>query len=81
MVPDIETHCTETILIQLMCYQNILGLSVYLISGFLYFSTDSSIEDASILDDNGTRNGESDDGLLHLQPGGRQLITELPSSR
>jgi hypothetical protein len=64
-----------------MCYQTILGLSPYLKSGFLYFSTDSSIDDASLVDDNSTRNGESDDGFLPLPPGGRQHITELPSSR
>lgn len=42
---------------------------------------DSSIDDASLVDDNSTRNGESDDGFLPLPPGGRQHITELPSSR
>jgi hypothetical protein len=35
----------------------------------LYFSTDSSVDDASLLDDNSTRNGESDDGSLLVQPG------------
>jgi hypothetical protein len=44
---------------------------------YLYFSTDSSVDDASLLDDNSTRNGESDDGSLLVQPGGRQLITQL----
>jgi len=47
---------------------------------YLCFSTDSSVDDASFLDDNSTRNGESDDGSLLVQPGGRELITELPCS-
>jgi hypothetical protein len=47
---------------------------------FLYSYTDSSIEDASLLDDNSTKNGESDDGLLPLQAAGRQFITDLPRS-
>lgn len=58
----------------------ILGVSLYLKVAYLYFSTDSSIDDASLLDDNSTRNGESDDGSLLVQPGGRQLITEFPCS-
>jgi hypothetical protein len=58
----------------------ILGVNLYLKVTNFYFSTDSSVDDASILDDNSTRNGESDDGSLLVQPGGRQLITELPCS-
>jgi len=46
----------------------------------LYFPTDSSVDDASLFDDNSTRNDESDDGSLLVHPGGRQLITELPCS-
>jgi hypothetical protein len=60
---------------------NILGLSLYLKKmAYLYLFTDSSVDDASLLDDNSTRNGESDDGSLLVQPGGRQLIAELPCS-
>jgi hypothetical protein len=53
------------------------NLRLFCISVFCS-GTDSSFEDASLLDDGNNRNGEGDVGSALSQLGGRQFISEIP---